>query len=164
MPKLNITLSDAARETAEFYSTPAELERQARREIAAVLGRARFRTFNQQTMRIDLQFDHAGEPFTLIARSADAWLVETRDWERPCPPFPIIFSDRAVALINGLGWNVQGVEQRARLALKSAVPEDHGFCTFQVPLEEVPFICNLNDKDTVEIDLDDWWREHIGAG
>lgn len=46
-----ITLSDAARETAEFYSSPAELERQARREIAAVLGRARFRTFNFRTMR-----------------------------------------------------------------------------------------------------------------
>jgi hypothetical protein len=50
------------------------------------------------------------------------------------------------------------------LALKLAIPEDFGFASFQVPLEEVPFICNLNDKDTVEIDLDDLWREHIGAG
>src|SRR5262249_32319355 len=92
-----ITLSEAARETAEYHSPPAELERQARREIAAVLGRARFKVFNQRTMRFDITFDHAGEPFTLIARSPDAWLLETQNWERPCPPYPIIFTDRAIA-------------------------------------------------------------------
>jgi hypothetical protein len=108
------------------------------REIAAVLGRARFRTFNFRTMRFDINFDRAGEPFTLMARSADSWLLETQNCEKPCPPYPIIFSDRAVAMINGLGWNVGGIEQRARLALKSAFPEDYGFCTFQVPIEEVP--------------------------
>src|SRR5262245_26306548 len=41
-------------------------------------------------------------------------------------------------------------------------PEDYGFAVFQVPLEEVPFICNLNALDTVVVDLDDWWREHMG--
>jgi hypothetical protein len=159
-----ITLSDAARETAEFYSSPTELERQARREIAAVLGRAQFKTFNFRTMRFDINFDHAGEPFTLMARSADSWLLETQNCEKPCPPYPIVFSDRAIALINGMGWNLQGIEQHARLALKSTHPEDHGFCTFQVPIEEVPFIGRLNELDTVEIDLDDWWKAHMGTG
>jgi hypothetical protein len=88
MPTPTITLSDAARETAEFYSSPAKLERQACREIAAVLGRARFKTFSQRTMRFDITFEHAGEPFTLVAKSADTWLVETQNWERPCPPYP----------------------------------------------------------------------------
>lgn len=164
MSKPTISISDAARETADIYSTPADLERQARREIAAVLGRSHLRTFNGRTMRFDIRFDHAGEPFTLMAQSADRWLLETRNWEKPCPPYPILFSARAVAMINGMGWNLEGIEQRARLALKSAFPEDYGFCNFQVPIEEVPFIGRLNELDTVEIDLDDWYREHMGAG
>jgi hypothetical protein len=31
-----------------------------------------------------------------------------------------------------------------------------------VPIEVVPFIGRLNERDTVEIDLDDWACEHMG--
>ena len=163
MPKLTISLSDNAREAAEMFSTPADLASQAHREIAAVLGRrCLLKTFNKRSMRFDINFAHAGEDFVAYARDAATWQVETHDWEPVCPPYPIIFSDRATALINGLGWNLQGIEQHARLALRSAFPEDHGFAEFSVPIESIYFAARLNELDTVEVDLDDWAKEHLG--
>ena len=162
MPKLAIGLSANARDAAEMFSTPAELEAQARCEIAAVFGRRRaLRTFHPRSMRFDIWFSHAGEEFVASARDTGTWVVETRSAEPVCPPYPILFTDRAVALINGLGWRIEGIEERGRWALKSEHPEDHGFCEFQVPIETVPFVGRLNDLDTVEIDLDDWAREHL---
>jgi hypothetical protein len=162
MPKINVILSEHARDAAEMFSTPAELEAQARREIAAVLGRRALRTFSQRSMRFDIHFTHAGEEFFVHARDARTWEVSTCNMEPVCPPYPIIFTDRATALINGLGWQHAAIEQRARWALKSADPVDHGFCEFNVPVEVVPFIGRLNELDTVEVDLDDWAREHLG--
>jgi hypothetical protein len=162
MPKINVTLSANAREAAEMFSTPAALETQARKEIAAALGWRSLKTFHRRSMRFDIHFDHGDESFIVSARDASTWEVETHNHEPVCPPYPIAFTDRATALINGLGWNHQGIEQHARLALRSAYPEDHGFCEFRVPIEEVPFIGRLNELDTVEVDLDDWAREHMG--
>jgi hypothetical protein len=39
-----------------------------------------------------------------------------------CSPYPTLFTDRATALIDGLGWQVEAIENRARWALKSADP------------------------------------------
>lgn len=156
MPRITVTLSTNARDAAEMFSTPAELEAQARKEIAAVLGRRALRTFSRRSMRFDIHFTHAGEEFVVMARDATTWVVETRNWEPVCPPYPIIFTDRATALIVNMGWHLEGIENRARWALRSAHPEDHGFCEFDVPIEVVPFIGRLNALDTVEIDLDDW--------
>ena len=36
------------------------------------------------------------------AVNGTAWVVETRDMEKRCPPYPIIFTHRAVALINAM--------------------------------------------------------------
>jgi hypothetical protein len=113
-------------------------------------------------MRFDIPFEHAGEEFVVTARDAGTWEVETRGQEPICPPYPILFSDRATALIANLGWQIEAIEHRARWALKAAHPEDHGFCEFAVPIEVVPFIGRLNERDTVEIDLDDWACEHMG--
>jgi len=161
MPKPTIILSQSAREAAEMFSTPAALELQAYKEVAAVLGRrCPLRTFHRRSMRFEIHFAHGDEEFVVSARDAGTWEVETHNREPVCPPYPIVFSDRAAALINGLGWSMEGIEWTARWALKSAFPEDYGFCEFRVPVEEVPFVGRLNSKDTVEIDLDDWAREH----
>ena len=164
MAKTYVVLSDYAREAAEMLSTPAALEAQARREIAATFGRNfALKSFVRRTMRIDIRFQHADEWFVVSPLDAQTWEVETHHMDRVCPPYPIVFSDRAMAMIVNLGWRLDGMEATARWALKGAAPEDYGFCEFQVPLETVPFIGRLADDDVVEVDLDDWWRENVGA-
>jgi len=163
MPKPTIILSANAREAAEMFSTPADLEAQARKEIASVLGRSALKTFHRRTMRFDINFAHADEEFVVSARDAATWEVETRNREPVCPPYPIVFSDRAMAMIANLGWRLDGIETTARWALRSASPEDHGFCEFEVPLETVPFKGCLAEDGVVEVDLDDWARENVGT-
>ena len=145
-----------------MFSTPAALAAQARKEIVAVLGWRSLKTLHRRSMRFEIYFAHADEEFVVSARDAGTWEVETRNMEPICPPYPIIFSDRAVGLINGMGWNLEMIEFKARWALRSADPVDHGFCEFAIPIEEVPFIGRLNELDTVEVDLDDWARERMG--
>ena len=125
---ITIMLTDHAREAAEMYSTPVALEAQARKEIAAVLGWRRLRTFHTRSMRFDIHFAHAGEDFMVMARDACTWEVQTYNCEPVCPPYPIVFSDRATALINGMGWNLQGIEQHARLALRRRCPGGPRVC------------------------------------
>ena len=71
MPKPTIILSQNAREAAEMFSTPAALELQAYKEVAAVLGRrCPLRTFHRRSMRFEIHFAHGDEEFVVSARDA----------------------------------------------------------------------------------------------
>jgi hypothetical protein len=158
---ISIVMNEEAAEAAEMFSTPAIVAAQARREIARRFGqRFRFRRFDRAALDVRVYFSTGGVRYVAHPIGECEWAVDTGDWRPVCPPYPLLFTDRAAALIHNMGWNPQHVEMRARCALNAAEEADYGFCDFRVPIEEVPFVGKLNKLDTVEIDLDDWWREH----
>jgi hypothetical protein len=156
MSKFTVIVCDFAAEAARIASSPVALEAQARREIAMVFG-ADFalKSYPREKSTIRLYFTHAEEGYIVFPLTAGTWCIETSNMEPPCPPYPIVFTDRATAMIVNLGWQFDDLERTARRALKDTHPEDYGFCDFRVPLEEVAFRGSLNEDNNVEIDLDD---------
>jgi hypothetical protein len=121
------------------------------------------RRYPRRKASIRLYVTHAEEEYSVLPLTAGTWCIETASNEPPCPPYPIVFTDRAQALIASLGCKLDGIECAARLALKSAFPEDYGFCDFSRAHRGGRLEGCLTDDDRAEIDLDDWWREILGA-
>jgi hypothetical protein len=134
MSRFTIIISDFAAEAARIGSTPAALEAQARREIAEVFGNNfALRRYPREKTTIRLHFTHAEEDYIVFPLTAGTWCIETSYAEPPCPPYPIVFTARATALIVNLGWKIDSIEHAARCALKSAHPRGLRLLRFPSP-------------------------------
>jgi hypothetical protein len=138
---------------------PSAIQAGATRAIDAVFGRRfKLRAIDAQDV-VDVYLR-----VEFLASNGIAFVAEMIDvdlWEvHPMPTIPgrkatpVALSDRAVALVNGMGWAIDAVERSARLAALS-ISDDQPVAGFSIPIEVVDFRASFTGDGSIAVDLID---------
>jgi hypothetical protein len=144
---------------AKNAAEPAVVADAATRAIDAVFGRRfKLHSFGGHDIR---------EPYVavefLLANGVSfiATLVDTDLWEiekMPIGPGPrakrVVLSDRAIGLVNAMGWQHDAVERSARLAALT-ISGDQPVTGFSIPVEVIDFRATLDRDGAIAVDLID---------
>jgi hypothetical protein len=138
---------------------PAAVAGAATCAIDAVFGpRFKLRAIGGRDIRdvyvcIEFVLDN-GSAFVATLVDADIWEIS----EMPTGPDSrarrVDLSDRAIGLVNAMGWAYDAVERSARLAALS-ISGDAPVAGFSIPIECVDFRAALARDGSIEIDLID---------
>ncbi|HEY7550647.1 MAG TPA: hypothetical protein VH913_14165 [Hyphomicrobiaceae bacterium] len=113
-----------------------------------------FRNPPAPTSDIRLHVFVAGNWLVLLPVGPATWVLDTINMTRIARIEPVRFSDRAVGLINALGWSFDAVTSAAREAVATAGEDDHSV-PFAIPIEHAYFAVWRDGDGKGEIDLDE---------
>jgi hypothetical protein len=141
-------------DAAARLPVPTVIEAAARRAITSTFGAGfRLKSFDDRTVSVSVQFTPRGcDSFVAYLVAADLWEVDAIPVPRT--PRTVRLADRAVALVNSMGWSFDAVERSARMAAFS-IGGERRVAGFSIPIECIDFTAALTRDGTIEVDLVD---------